>query len=71
MAYTAADLEMAHRHVAEGERHIVQQEELITRLRERGLPTQAADELLSTYNSLLVEHRQHRDAIALQLSRPE
>lgn len=71
MAYTAADLEMAKRHVAQAERHIVEQEELISRLRERSLPTEDAEQLLATYNSLLQKHRQHRDAMADQLGRPE
>jgi hypothetical protein len=62
---------MAHRHVAKAERHIVEQEELVTRLRQSGLPTEDAEQLLATYNSLLHEHREHCGKIADQLGRPE
>jgi hypothetical protein len=58
--YTAADLEMVNKHIAQGERHIVQQEELITRLRSKGLPTDQAEELLAEFEATLHEHRSHR-----------
>ena len=63
MAYTPADLETAERHIAQAEQDIAEQERLVSRLRLKGLPTEAADELLSTYRSLLEMHRDHRDAI--------
>ena len=55
---------MAERHIAEGEQHIVRQEELLTRLRAKGLPTADAEKLLTIFNEAQVEHRKHRDAIA-------
>ncbi|HEX8839517.1 MAG TPA: hypothetical protein VF750_03490 [Sphingomicrobium sp.] len=58
--YTAADIQMVDKHIAQGERHIVQQEELISRLRSRGLPTDQAEELLAEFEATLHEHRSHR-----------
>jgi hypothetical protein len=66
-SYTQADLQAAERHIAQGEQHIVQQEELLTSLRLKGLPTARAEELLSLFNKTQVEHRSHRDAIAAAL----
>ena len=63
MAYTQADVDMADAHILQGERHIIQQEELISRLRSQGLPTQAAEELLILFNSALQHHREHRDSM--------
>jgi hypothetical protein len=63
MAYTAADLQMVDRHVAQGERHIVQQEELISRLIQHGLPTADAELMLADFHDTLRVHREHRDAI--------
>ena len=60
VAYTAADIKMVEDHIAQGERHIIQQEELITRLTERGLPTESADELLAEFRALLQQHWDHR-----------
>lgn len=62
--YTRADLETADRHIAQGEQHIVRQEELLTVLRARAQPTESAEALLAIFNSTLVEHRTHRAAIA-------
>lgn len=62
--YTRADLDMADRHIAQGERHIVQQEQLVTSLRLKQLPTAAAEAQLVTLNATLVQHRAHRAAIA-------
>jgi hypothetical protein len=60
VAYTAADLKMVDDHIAQGERHIIQQEELISRLAQRGLPTEGAEELLAEFRSLLQQHWDHR-----------
>ena len=62
--YTRADLDMADRHIAEGECHIAQQEGIVTRLRALSLPAESAEKLLGLYNSIMVEHRIHRAAIA-------
>lgn len=58
---------MAERHVSEGERHVVQQEELISRLKLEGLPTSEAEQLLKMFQALLIDHRKHRDLIAAEL----
>jgi hypothetical protein len=60
MVYTAADVEMANRHVAQGERHIVQQEGIISRLLLRGLPTGEAEDMLEELRVTLTQHRDHR-----------
>jgi len=62
--YTRADLDMADRHIEEGERHIVNQEILITKLRFQDLPVEEAEALLAILNSTQVEHHAHRHAIA-------
>lgn len=67
MAYTAAELRMVEDHIAQGERHIIGQEELISRLRARGLPTDEADALLGLFRETLQEHRDHRDRICRSL----
>jgi hypothetical protein len=69
MAYTAADLRMADDHIAQGERHIVQQEGLISRLRARGLPTHAAEDLLEEFRATLDQHREHRATMAGSMGR--
>ena len=68
-AIQETELEMAERHVAAAELHLVQQEELVSRLKLDGLPTESADELLSIFRSTLMCHRQHRDRILAELSR--
>lgn len=65
--YTAADLAMADRHIAEGEAHIVEQEQRLTDLEMQGLPTKEAERLLTLLNETQVEHRNHREAIATAL----
>ena len=65
--YTAADLAIADRHIAEGEAHILRQEELLSSLLRDGLPTAEAEARLRLFNETQVEHRAHRDAIASAL----
>lgn len=60
MAYTAADLRMADDHIAQGEQHIVRQEQLISRMRSKGLPTNVAELLLDEFQHTLRQHRDHR-----------
>lgn len=60
MAYTPDDLRMVDDHIAQGERHIIRQEELVSRLRSRGMPTEAAEELLEEFRALLHQHWEHR-----------
>ena len=67
MASTVAELRMVEDHVAQGERHLIRQEELISRLRSRGLPTGEAEALLACFRETLHEHREHRDRICKAL----
>ena len=61
--YTQADVDMADRHIAEGEQHIARQEELLSRLRMQCLPTEVAEKLLAILNSTMIGHLTHRTAI--------
>ena len=61
MTYSAADLQMVEDHIAQGRRHVLQQEQLIVRLRTRGLPTDKAEDLLAEFEATLQQHRHHRE----------
>jgi hypothetical protein len=61
MAYTAAQLEMVDRHIAQGERHVTQQEKLVQRLKDHGLPTAEAERWLDDFRAMLIQHRDHRE----------
>ena len=52
-------LEMAQRHVAEGERHVEAQRRIIAHLRELGGATDVAEQLLSEFEDLLAVHKSH------------
>ena len=67
MAYTNADLAMMDDHIAQGERHVIRQEELVTRLRTQGLPTDVAEKLLADFRSLLHQHWEHRNLVLIDL----
>lgn len=67
MAYTPDDLQMVDDHIAQGERHVIRQEEIISRLRSRGMPTDAAEQLLAEFRSLLHQHWEHRALIVKDL----
>ena len=61
MAFSAADLQMVDDHIAQGERHVFEQEQLVEWLRSRGHPTEMAEQLLAEFRSTLLQHRAHRD----------
>lgn len=67
-SYTPADLLTAERHIALGEQHVVQQEELVTKLRADGHDTAQAEALLAEFQDLLKLHRDDRDRIAAALA---
>ena len=67
MAYTPDDLQMVDDHIAQGERHIIRQEEIISRLKSRGMPTEAAETLLAQFTALLHQHWAHRALIVKDL----
>ena len=70
MAYTPADLQMVDDHIAQGERHIAQQIELIARLRKFGLPTIQAEQLLKDFRATLGMHREHRELMIASMNGP-
>lgn len=59
MAFDESELEMARRHVAEGERHVRLQIEIVDHLHALGAPTEVAEQLMTQFEELLVMHRQH------------
>ena len=63
MAFTAADLQMVDDHIAQGERHVTRQLEIIAWLKGRGHPTEMAEQLLAEFKSTLLQHRAHRDVM--------
>jgi hypothetical protein len=50
-------IEMARRHVREGEAHVAKQHALIARLRDHALPTDVAEQLLAAFEAGLADHR--------------
>jgi hypothetical protein len=50
---------MIRRHVADGERHVASQREVVERLRDLGADTAMAEELLEEFECSLAEHRLH------------
>ena len=69
MAFTQADLDMAELHIAQGERHVARQEEILTELRLAGGDTTLAESLLGEFHASLRMHREDRDRIAAELTR--
>ena len=61
MAFTSADFKMVDDHIAQGERHVTRQEELVAWLKSRGHPTDIAENLLEEFQATLAQHRAHRD----------
>ena len=59
MAAPETRLEMAERHVREGERHVANQREILEHLSEHGHSTELAERLLSNLEGLLAMHREH------------
>ena len=60
MAYSAAELRMVDDHIAQGERHVHRQRELVAWLKSRGHPTDMAEDLLAQFEASLLQHREHR-----------
>jgi hypothetical protein len=54
-----SELAMVRRHVADGERIVAGQLDLIDRMAARGHSTRAAEQLLQTFEALLRQHREH------------
>jgi hypothetical protein len=54
-----SELEMVTRHVAEGERHVALQQQIVAHLGEIGASTAMAEDLLVEFRSTLGRHRAH------------
>ena len=50
-------IEMAARHVREGERHVERQKGVVERLQRDGLPVAVAEEMLAAFERILQDHR--------------
>ena len=61
MAFDPADLRMVDDHIAQGERHVTRQKEIISWLSSRGHPTEMAEQLLEAFQATLLQHRAHRE----------
>lgn len=59
MAPTEAEIELARSHVADAERVVYQQRARLKQLRERGHPTDDAEQLLATFEQTLLAMCEH------------
>lgn len=66
-SYTREDLELAERHVMEGEIRVAEQERLVSELRLQGHSTDDAVELATELAETLTLFKAHRDAVAKAL----
>jgi ATP-dependent protease HslVU (ClpYQ) peptidase subunit len=53
------ELQMVQRHVREGEAHVQRQREIVTKMWERGAPTDIAVTLLEAFQETLRQHKAH------------
>jgi hypothetical protein len=53
------ELQMVQRHVREGEAHVQRQSEIVTKMWERGAPTDMAVTLLEAFQEILCQHKAH------------
>jgi ATP-dependent protease HslVU (ClpYQ) peptidase subunit len=53
------ELQMVQRHVREGEAHVQRQREVVTKMWERGAPTDIAVTLLEAFQDTLRQHKAH------------
>ena len=61
-------LAIAERHVVTGEKHVVQQHDLIARLRSRGLDTALAESFLKDLEEIQALHVADRDHLRRELA---
>jgi len=66
-AMQLSHLEQAERHVAQGKRHITEQQDLIAELARHGHDTADARKLLDNFYASQMQHVQHRDRILKEL----
>jgi hypothetical protein len=60
MPSKSAELQMVEDHIAQGERHVARQEDLLKWMKGRGLPTDEAESLLEEFRATLLQHCEHR-----------
>ena len=70
MAFEESDLEMARRHVADGERHVRDQHRIIAHLTELEADTGMAEQLLAEFEATLSEHRAHLNRLEIEAKGP-
>jgi hypothetical protein len=63
MAYTQEDVDLVEKHVAQGERNVLQQQQIVIGLSESGYPTGEALELLAALERSLHHLQQRRSRI--------
>ena len=68
VAESLSDLAVADAHVAQGERHVVRQREIIDELKLGGHSTRLAESLLDSFEQTLASHVAHRDRILADLA---
>ena len=68
MSSAESVIEMLRRHVREGARHVANQHELITRLKQHSLPTADAEALLITFEELQRQHEEHLARVEAEAS---
>ena len=59
MSEQEIELEKVRRHVRQGAEHVAQQHEIVAKLRARGQPTEAASQLLATFEATQRQHEAH------------
>lgn len=64
----SAELALADDHVALATQHLARQKEIVSALKERGLPSLLAEDLLETFEQTLVQHLRHRDRLQEDLN---
>jgi hypothetical protein len=62
-----ADLELASRHIAEGEINVARQRGLVTWLERGGHPTEQAEKLLKLLENILQEMIKHKEFIEAEI----
>jgi hypothetical protein len=67
MTYMQEDLELVERHIAQSERNVQQQRQIVTGLSENGYPTGEALELLAALERTLHQLQQRRGRIRISV----
>jgi hypothetical protein len=68
MKYTQEDLGLIEKHVAQGEKNVQQQRQIVRGLRKGGYPTDESLEILAALETTLQALRQRRTRIRIEIS---